>query len=188
VPALRAFANGAGFADTAGVTSERENLRIAGLAVSIFALDQLTKWLILVFMNYHQQVVVVEGFFKLVLWGNTGAAYSMFHGNNTKLAIVALAALVVLFFIRRHFDVHTLPGQIALGLIFGGILGNLVDRIFRKHVVDFLYFYVMRRNGEEAGFPAFNLADTAICCGVGLLFVLSCQPERSKPAQALKAS
>jgi signal peptidase II len=69
-------------------------------------------------------------------------------------------------------------------LIFGGIVGNLTDRLMpsRNHVIDFLYFYVITRNGEEAGFPAFNVADTAICTGVGLLFLASWANEsRSRP-------
>jgi signal peptidase II len=70
----------------------------------------------------------------------------------------------------------------ALGFIFGGILGNLLDRLRVGHVIDFLRFYVIRRNGEEAGFPAFNVADSAICIGVGLLFILSFQSESPRPA------
>jgi len=69
------------------------------------------------------------------------------------------------------------PGQISLGLIFGGIAGNLVDRFAHGHVIDFLRFYVNRRGAGEIGFPAFNVADTAICTGVGLLFLLSWQKD-----------
>ena len=79
-------------------------------------------------------------------------------------------------------------GQISLGLIFGGIVGNLIDRLLpsRQHVIDFLYFYVVRRDGSEAGFPAFNVADSAICIGVGLLFVLSWR-SRGEEAPATQA-
>jgi signal peptidase II len=97
----------------------------------------------------------------------------MFSGNNGVLAVVAIVAVIALFLARRHFDAHRLGGQISLGLIFGGIIGNLIDRLRVGHVVDFLYFYIIRRDGSEAGFPAFNVADSAICVGVGLLFVLS---------------
>jgi signal peptidase II len=65
-----------------------------------------------------------------------------------------------------------------LGLIFGGIAGNLVDRLIYRHVIDFLRFYLIRRSGEELGFPAFNVADSAICIGVGLLVLLSWKRER----------
>ncbi|MDB6035691.1 MAG: lspA [Verrucomicrobiales bacterium] len=163
------------------------NWRIAVLAVSVLALDQLTKLIVLKFLKFGDERTILEGFFKLVHWGNTGAAWSMFRGNNYALAAVALVALVVLYFTRHQFDVHRLGGQVSLGLIFGGILGNLLDRVRIGHVVDFLYFYVNRRDGREAGFPAFNVADSAICVGVGLLFILSWQNE-SKPAPQPEAT
>ena len=158
------------------------NWRIAYLALFVFVLDQLTKQLVLKYLGYAEEKILVKGFFKLVHWHNTGAAWSMFRGNNAVLAGVALAALVILFLTRRHFEIHTLGGQVSLGLIFGGILGNLTDRLLRDHVIDFLYFYVMRRDGEEAGFPAFNVADSAICVGVGLLFLLSWRNESANTA------
>jgi signal peptidase II len=153
-------------------------MAVVGLTVLVF--DQLTKLLVLRYLGYAQEKVVVDGFFNLVHWGNTGAAWSLFNryaSSNMYLAIFAVIALLVLFVTRHHFDVHTRSGQLALGLIFGGIAGNLVDRFLRGHVIDFLYFYVSRRGGGEIGFPAFNVADSAICVGVGLLFLLSWQRE-----------
>ncbi len=161
--------------------SSDANRRIALLAGAIVLCDQLTKKLVLWTLNYgRDERIVVDGFFKFVHWGNTGAAWSMFHGNNELLAIVSLIALLVLFIYRNHFDTRTRLGQISLGLIFGGIIGNLIDRLFRKHVIDFLYFYLQQRDGREIGFPAFNVADTAICTGVGLLFLLSWKQENQR--------
>ena len=161
---------------------KNRNSRILTLALSILALDQATKFLVLKFLPYGEERPVIPEFFSLVHWGNTGAAWSMFRDNNEILAIIGLVALVILFFSRHHFEIHTLGGQVSMGLIFGGILGNLTDRLFRDHVIDFLYFFVMRRDGSQAGFPAFNVADTAICTGVGLLLILSWRSERPKPA------
>jgi len=163
---------------------KRSSWRIVYLALLIFLLDQLTKLLVLHYLGYAQEKVILPGFFKLVHWGNTGAAWSIFRGNNAVLAGVACAALIILFFTRHHFDLHTLGGQLSLGLIFGGILGNLTDRLARQHVIDFLYFYVIRRDGDEVGFPAFNIADSAICIGVGLLFILSWMSESAKTAES----
>jgi signal peptidase II len=145
------------------------------LAALIFALDQAAKNLVLLFLGPDRERVLLPGFFKLVCWTNSGAAWSLFHNRNTWLACVSALALVCLVAGRRHFHVHTLLGQISLGLICGGILGNLFDRIDpdRRQVVDFLRFYLYRRGGEEIGFPAFNVADSAICLGVGLLILLS---------------
>ena len=160
--------------------------RMALLAVVIVLFDQLTKAVVLQTLIYgREERVIIDGFFKFVHWGNTGAAWSMFHGNNELLAIVSLVALLFLFLYRRHFDTRTWLGQLSLGLIFGGIIGNLIDRLFRNHVIDFIYFYLQQRGGREVGFPAFNIADMAICTGVGLLFVLSWKQEsQSSPALA----
>ena len=80
------------------------NRRIALIAVAVVALDQLTKQIVLRFLGYAQEKVVIEGFFKFVHWWNTGAAWSLFRGNNGLLAGVALIALLVLFLSRHHFD------------------------------------------------------------------------------------
>jgi len=158
---------------------------MAAIALAVLALDQLTKLAVLRFLDLSMERVVIEGFFKFVHWGNTGAAWSFFTqfaDSNQWLAVFALVALLVLFATRHHFDAHTLPGQISLGLIFGGIAGNLVDRFVHGHVIDFLRFYLNRRGGGEVGFPAFNVADAAICTGVGLLFLLSWQKDRAAAA------
>ena len=163
------------------------NWRIVYLALFVFALDQLTKLVVLKHLAYGDDRDIIPGFFKFVHWGNTGAAWSLFNefaGSNQLLALFALTALLVLFLTRHHFDSHTLVGQLSLGLIFGGIAGNLVDRFTHKHVVDFLYFYLVQRGGGEIGFPAFNVADTAICTGVGLLFLLSWQKDQTGSAPA----
>lgn len=161
------------------------NRRIALIALFIIGIDQLTKQLVLQCLGYAQEKVVIDGFFKFVHWGNTGAAWSLFRGNNNILALVALVALVVLFLSRHHFDSRTLLGQFAFGLIFGGIVGNLIDRVFRRHVIDFLYFYLQQRGGGEIGFPAFNVADSAICTGVTLVFLLTWRNEREvRPAES----
>ena len=160
------------------------NRRIGLVALAVVGLDQLTKLLVPKLLGYNQEKVIIEGFFKLVHWANTGAAWSLFRGNNNMLALVALVALVVLYLSRHHFDSRTLLGQMAFGLIFGGIVGNLIDRLVRGHVIDFLYFFIQHR-GNEIGFPAFNLADSAICTGVGLIFILTWRSERqTAPAQS----
>src|SRR5262245_59551844 len=162
--------------------------RVALIALGVIVLDQLAKLLVLRSLGYAQEKVVVEGFFKFVHWTNTGAAWSLFRGNNNLLALIAIVALVVLFFNRHHFDARTLLGQVAFGLICGGIVGNLIDRLWAKHVIDFLCFYLQQRNGAEVGFPAFNVADTAICTGVGLVFLLTLKGDRkAEPAEASTA-
>jgi len=154
------------------------NRRIGLIALAIVILDQLTKFIIVEFLpDSSIEKTIIPGFFKLVHWQNTGAAWSLFRGSNAVLAIVALVALVILYFSRHHFDARTIVGQTAFGLICGGIVGNLIDRIRVKSVIDFLYFYL-----GDWGFPAFNVADSAICTGVALVFLLTWRSDRGPKA------
>ena len=160
------------------------NRRMILIAALVLALDQATKDMVLRLLGPRGEPGIIDGFFRLVNWGNTGAAWSLFPGRNEVLAWVSAAALAGLVFWRRHFHVQTLLGQISLGLICGGIAGNLIDRISTRHqVVDFLRFYLYTRNGVEIGFPAFNVADSAICAGVGLLILVSCRQDSAAPAR-----
>jgi len=170
----------------AGSIFQKSNRGIAVLALVVFALDQFTKWLVQGHLELGREITVIPGFFDLVHWRNTGAAWSRFSGNNGALALVGLFALVALYLTRHHFNSHTLGGQIAFGLIFGGIAGNLTDRLLpsRQAVVDFLYFYLQQRGGRLLGFPAFNVADTAICTGVALIFLITWKTEHSPKAVA----
>lgn len=157
----------------------RTNVVIAAIALSVFLADQLTKGIVIHTLGYGGERIVIDGFFRFVHWGNTGAAWSLFTGHNRILTLVSLAAFAGLILARRHFEIHTTLGRVALGLILGGILGNVTDRLLpsRGHVIDFLYFYTVKRSGMEIGFPAFNVADSAICFGVGFLFLLSFRKE-----------
>ena len=133
------------------------------LAASVAALDQATKAAALDRLDWGRPCDLVPGFFSLTLVVNTGAAWGLFRDKGYWLTLLAIAALVLLVAARRHFTLWGALPRIALGLLSGGIVGNLVDRIGRGHVVDFLSFHFGRFE-----WPAFNVADTAICIGVGL--------------------
>jgi signal peptidase II len=166
---------------TVQVILQKSNFRIAALAVVVLAIDQVTKWVVVKTLpiSYYDERILIPGFFKFVHWDNTGAAWSMFSGNNGVLIIFMLLAVLGLYLTRHHFDSHTLMGQIAFGLIFGGIAGNLADRLIRHEVVDFIRFFMEQRGGGEIGFPAFNIADSAICTGVGLIFLITWKNEQT---------
>jgi signal peptidase II len=157
-----------------------KNQKIALTAGIVIFLDLITKQIVLRTLEFHGEREILPGFFKFVHWRNTGAAWSFWSGNNEMLAIISLVALLLLFIYREHFDTRNFLGQAALGLIFGGITGNLVDRLYYQNVIDFLRFYINRRGGAEIGFPAFNVADAAICTGVGLLFLISRQADQNR--------
>ena len=167
-----------------GVTTPKatiNNARILLVALLTLALDQLTKWVVIQKLPFNgEPVAVVDGFFELVHFGNTGAAWSLFSGQNFWLALFSLVALIFLWVSRRHFGAEAALGQLALGLILGGVVGNLVDRVVHHHVVDFLQFYI------PFPFPAFNVADSGICTGVGLMFVQSFQTPKPGATWAKK--
>lgn len=140
--------------------------RLALAAVVVF-LDQLSKAAALRWLQPHQVIDVLPGF-NLTLAFNRGAAFSFLAGAGgwqrwffTGLALIA--SVVILLLLRR-----TPPGDRptagGLALILGGAVGNLVDRLRWGHVVDFVDLYL-----GTAHWPAFNIADSAICIGAGLL-------------------
>lgn len=137
------------------------------ICLGVLALDQATKaWIAwrLPLNTYGEEagaIVVVRNFFYLVHLGNTGAAWSVFTGRSVALAALAAASLVAIFLCRRSLGLHEPRIQVCFGLICGGISGNLVDRLLRHHVLDFLDFHF----GSYI-YPSFNVADSAICFGV----------------------
>jgi signal peptidase II len=145
------------------------------LGLPLFALDQLTKWLVRQNIPYGAEIPIIPGFFSLVHASNTGAAFSLFTGNNFFFIGLALAALaVVVFLLIRDSRVPKTEQRlnnitkISFGLLASGILGNVTDRIFRGAVTDFLHFYI-----SEYSWPSFNVADSCICIAAGLLILAS---------------
>ena len=155
---------------------------LLGLAVGVLVLDQATKsWI-----NAHlplpsygpgRALTVIPDFFYIVHVGNTGAAWSMFSDKSQWLALLAVFTLVAIYFWRHQLGLKQRPIQIAFGLLVGGILGNLIDRIVYGHVIDFLDFHF----GSYI-YPSFNLADSAICVGVFLYLITSLRQPAAPPA------
>ncbi|HTS19359.1 MAG TPA: signal peptidase II [Verrucomicrobiae bacterium] len=141
---------------------------VALIAVVIAALDQFTKWLVQRSIGPADTRVVIDGFFSLVNWRNTGAAWGMFQHYNLLLIAVSVSTMLALWWFRRSFPLRRPGARLALGLIAGGIFGNLIDRIRLGSVIDFLNFSI-----GSYHWPAFNVADSAICIGVGLYILLS---------------
>jgi len=138
------------------------------LAGGIAGLDQAIKWLIVVEVMRPPRVIEVTGFFNLVLVFNTGVSFGMLRGAAAwwPWALSALALVIVavlLNWLRRQPEPFLAT---AVGLVAGGALGNVVDRVRIGAVVDFLDFYVGTWH-----WPSFNTADIAISAGVGLLLV-----------------
>lgn len=140
---------------------------LLGLAFAIFVADQLTKlWIarLLPFGVFGESmggIRVIKGFFYLAHVGNTGAAWSMFSGQGVMLAALAGATLFAIYFWREALGLRDRYAQVCFGLLCGGIVGNLVDRVVHGHVIDFIDL----RFGTYI-YPTFNVADSGICVGV----------------------
>lgn len=141
------------------------------ICMGIVVLDQVTK--LLIRENYLLGSVheIIPGFMNLTHLRNTGAAWGMLGSQNILLSLLSLVMLILLVVFRRSFlhatsciKIH----RIALGLLTGGIIGNLIDRVGRGAVTDFLDFYVANWH-----WPSFNVADSAICIGVGMYLIAS---------------
>lgn len=139
--------------------------RLWVLLIVVFGLDQLTKYWInarLPLGSYGPSgIPVIPGFFNLVHVGNTGAAWSMFSGMSTGLALLAGGTLLAIFFWRQQLGLKHPSVQLSFGLLCGGIIGNLVDRLVHGHVIDFVDLHF----GTYV-YPTFNVADAGICIGV----------------------
>lgn len=158
--------------------------RILLTAALVLLADQLTKLIVINVIDTSQQVIVIEGFLKFVNWHNTGAAWSQFQGKSLQLAVISVIAMGALIYWRHQFEIRTQTGKLAMGMLIGGIVGNLIDRVVHQHVVDFVRFYLKQRGGNEIGYPAFNIADMGICVGVGLLFVMAWREQEADESEA----
>jgi len=140
---------------------------ILGLVVVV--LDQLTKlWVRADFVYGGEPQSVISGFFNLVYVRNEGAAWGMFGGQQALLVLLSIGVLIALTVYHRKLLNPTLDHRIALGLMVGGICGNLIDRIRVGWVTDFLDFYI-----GSYHWPSFNVADSAICIAVGIYLLSS---------------
>lgn len=142
------------------------------LAILIFILDQITKLFVL--KNWQTPgkiyIEVIEGFFSLVHFQNTGAAWGIMADKTQLLGLISLGALLAIIIFFKYLTESLLLPSIAYGILLGGIAGNLYDRLFRGFVVDFLFFYY---KDYEHSWPAFNIADAAISCSVAVLLIYS---------------
>jgi signal peptidase II len=138
------------------------------IALAVFAADQLTKWVIGSAIPLHDSWPVIPGFFRLTHVKNRGAAFGIFADSTAPMKIEVLILLSVVALVVVLMLLWEQPGArrigLGLALILGGALGNLFDRLAHGSVVDFLEFYL-----RGFHWPAFNVADSAIVIGAGLL-------------------
>ena len=166
---------------TPGSSRERRIILAAALtALALVALDQITKTLVLHRIGLHERITVIPGFFDLTHLTNKGAAWGMFHNLPWIPFAISIAAFVLLIVFLRKLAAGWPERCFALLMVASGIAGNCTDRLWHGAVIDFLRFHW----GDVAEWPSFNVADSAICCGVALFVISSFfRPENKSEAK-----
>jgi signal peptidase II len=145
---------------------------LAATAALVLTTDQVTKALVVAKLTPNTPVSLIDGWLRLRLVRNPGAAFSLLTGTTWLFTVIAVLVAVVI--VRTASRIGSLAWALALGLIFGGLLGNLVDRLARApgfgrgHVVDFIEY----QRFPFMDFPVFNVADSAIVTGACLIALL----------------
>ena len=137
------------------------------ILIIIFAvlLDQFTKYLVIMNIELGKSIKVIEEFFYLVHWRNKGAAWGIMQNGTLFFIIMTVIVSIILAVYMYKNDNKVL--RLAISMILGGAIGNLIDRVLRPEgVVDFLNFYIFSYN-----FPAFNIADSFITVGTAILAI-----------------
>jgi len=152
------------------------------ISSALIVIDQYTKFMVTLHIPLNYSVKVVEGFFNLTHIRNSGVAFGIFSEQNSELkpyllifvSIIAIMAILVIF---HQTEKNKRLVQTGLVLVFSGAIGNLIDRVLHKEVIDFIDFFV-----ENQHWPAFNVADSCITIGVMLMVAdMLVNGESSKP-------
>ena len=171
---------------------------LAAIALPAYVLDQLTKWWIVTHFSLvstpenleqfpevftrtvylPEALDVIPGWFQIVYWANTGAAFSMGHGRNAFFIGLSLVTLIGLLIAWTRNVFTDAPSRWGVALLVGGILGNVTDRLIHRHVVDFLLVDLHVRFANP--WPAFNVADSCICAAAGM-FIIAAFRDARKP-------
>jgi signal peptidase II len=162
--------------------SDRLRFGPAAAAATIlffYALDQWTKWLVIRALPLDGVRIVIPGFFALVHWENTGAAFSSFTGQNAIFIALSIVTLLVLAAFAFRGAYRRALTRFAVCLLAAGVMGNVTDRIRHHAVVDLLLFDLHVPFANP--WPAFNVADSCICIAALLLVAGAWIAERKEP-------
>ena len=161
--------------------SPRAALLLAGTAAILYVADQITKALVVASIPFGARQEVLGEFVQLWHVRNTGAAFSLFPGATWLFLVVTVGALVMIAYFYRAFRSRGAWIHVVLGAVLAGTLGNLTDRIRHGYVVDFVSVGI-----GELRWPTFNVADSALVVGIGLLvlYLSFVDERRGRPSAA----
>ena len=167
---------------TSGSPRERRIILAAALtSLALVILDQVTKTLVLRYIEppnpAAHRITVIPGFFDQTHLTNKGAAWGMFHDFPWIPFAISIAAFVLMIIFLRKLAAGWPERYFALLMVASGIVGNCTDRLWHGAVIDFLRFHWQ----DAAEWPSFNVADSAICCGVALYVISSFLRPETKP-------
>lgn len=150
------------------------------IALVVVALDQLTKWLVVRNMTEGQSIKVIENLFYITSHRNQGAAWGILQGQMWFFYIITIGVIIgIVYYLEKQAKGNKLF-SLSLALLLGGAIGNFIDRLFRKEVVDFLNTYIFQYD-----FPIFNIADAALTIGVGMMIITMLLDERREKKEKL---
>lgn len=141
------------------------NKKILLISTIVLAIDQISKALIDITMSVGQSIPVIKNFFYITYYQNNGAAWGILNNKIPVLVILSFLILIIIYRYMYSFKMNK-RNILAFGLLLGGIVGNLLDRLLFGNVKDFIDFYIFKYN-----FPIFNFSDCAIVIGIFLLFI-----------------
>lgn len=136
------------------------------IALIVVGIDQLTKLLIVKNMTIGEDITIIDNFLYITSIRNSGAAWGILEDRMWFFYLITIVFIGAIIWFVRQYGTHDLLFTIAMGLVLGGAIGNFIDRVFRKEVVDFIHTYIFSYN-----FPVFNIADSALFIGVALMFL-----------------
>ena len=136
------------------------------ISIILLCIDQISKLLVVNLLTKTDSITIIKNFFYLTYINNDGAAFSILVGKRIFLILIAVLVIVMLIRYIKKNNIQNKLELVSISLIIGGSLGNLMDRVIRGYVIDFLDFKIFNYN-----FPIFNLADTFIVIGVFLLLL-----------------
>lgn len=136
------------------------------IASLVIIIDQITKLAVTRLLELHESIPIVPDLFNICLVHNYGAAWGMLSGQRLLLVLLPIVVCVVIWLSRKEIVKGSLLEKLFVGFFLGGMFGNLIDRVVQGYVIDFLDFY-----WKTSHFPAFNVADSAICVSVFLYLI-----------------
>lgn len=143
------------------------------IAIFVILLDQFTKWLIVNNMFLGESITIIDHVLYITSHRNRGAAWGILQGQMWLFYVITIVVIVgIIFYLHKAARGKMLFG-VSLALMLGGAIGNFIDRVLRKEVVDFIHTYIFSYN-----FPVFNIADSALVIGVILLMIQMLLDER----------